>query len=54
MASNCVLYEEPYIYPFQLTVTLKFNQSHPTKSSKTLFITSAALQICKAFNFCAR
>ena len=36
LAPNCNLYTESYIYPFQLTVILKCNQSHPTKSSKTL------------------
>ena len=52
IAWNCVLYKEPYIYPVQLTVILKFNQSHPMKS--TIFFTAnATLWILKAFNLYA-
>ena len=37
IAWNSVLYLYKEANPLQLTVILKFNQSHPTKSSKTLF-----------------
>jgi len=39
------LYKEPYIYLFQLTVILKFNQSHLMKSSKMLVLLCRLLRL---------